>query len=87
MDTLRTELTDALQALKDADAAIPTTTRGLEAAEESYRVRTLLFQNSRATNVELTDAETDVLRARLDAVHARIDQRIARVRLEYAMGR
>jgi outer membrane protein TolC len=60
--------------------------RGLAAAEESYRVRQALFAEGRATSVELTDAETDLVRARLAAVDARIDAGLARVRLQRATG-
>ena len=60
--------------------------RGLAAAQESYRARRLLYQNGRATTVELLDAETDLTRARLDALGARIDERVASVRLAYALG-
>jgi outer membrane protein TolC len=87
IDGLRIEITQAAQALDEATVAQRTTTRGLAAAEESYRVRRLLFQNGRATSVEQTDAELELTRARLDALNARVDQRIAQVRLDHALGR
>jgi outer membrane protein TolC len=87
VDNLRLELTQATQAVAEAAAALRTTARGLTAAEESYRVRRLLFQNGKATSVEQTDAELELTRARLDALNARVDERIARVRLEHALGR
>jgi outer membrane protein TolC len=86
-DAIRVEVAQTLQATREADTAIASAARGLTAAEESYRVRRLLFQNGRATSVELTDAETALLRARLEAVSARIDRRVAQVRLEHAVGR
>jgi len=86
-DAIRLEVAQTLQATREADTAIASSTRGLAAAEESYRVRRLLFQNGRATSVELTDAETDLLRARLEAVSARIDRQVAQVRLDHAVGR
>jgi outer membrane protein TolC len=86
-DALRGEVMQAYQAAHEADLAIETTARRLDAAEESYRARRALFQNGRATSVELTDAETELTGARLDAVGARIDQRVARVRLWHATGR
>jgi len=46
-----------------------------------------LFLQGRATSVELTDAETEMTQARLDAIGARIDHREARVRLDHATGR
>lgn len=86
-DGLKIEVVQAHQALGEARFAIDSTGRGLAAAEESYRVRRALFQNGRATSVELTDAETDLTRARLEEINARVDLRVAIVRLLHATGR
>ena len=60
---------------------------GLVAAEENYRVRRELYRAGKATIVEVTDAETDLTRARLDVVNSHVDVRIARVALSHALGR
>jgi outer membrane protein len=86
VDAIRLEVVSARQAVEEARAAARTTARGLAAAEESYRARRLLYENDRATSVELIDAETDLTRARLDALGAQIDARVAAVRLAYAVG-
>jgi outer membrane protein TolC len=86
-DGVRNEVAQAREDRRVAQASLETTRRGLTSAEESYRVRSSLFQHGRATAVELTDAETDLTRARLDAVNARIDLRITTVRLVHALGR
>jgi len=86
-DQIRLEVMSAFQERAKAHVAERTTIRRLVAAEESYRTRRLLFQNGRATTVELLDAETDLTRSRLEAVDARIDGRVAEVRLAYAVGR
>lgn len=86
-DRLRAEVMQALAAVREADFAVAATARGLDAAEESYRVRRDLYANGRATSIELTDAETDLTQARLNAVAARIDQRLSRVRFAHAVGR
>lgn len=86
-DQLHSEVTQAFTALREADASIQTTAAGLATAEESYRVRGVLFLNGRATSVELTDAETDLTRARLESLNARVDVRVALARLEHATGR
>jgi outer membrane protein TolC len=86
-DSIRGEVEEAYQSLRAAESALASTGRGLEAAEESHRVRRELFLEGRATSVELTDAETELTQARLDAVAARIDHREARVRLDHATGR
>jgi outer membrane protein TolC len=86
-DQIHLQVMAAFQDLAEARIAQETSARRLAAAEESYRTRRLLFQNGRATTVELLDAETDLTRARLEAVGARIDGRVAAVRLAYAIGR
>jgi len=86
-DALRNEVVQTYQAMRETDASMATSERGLAAAEEAYRVRRELYSLGRATTVEIIDAETDVLRARLEMINARIEQRVARARLEHAVGR
>jgi outer membrane protein len=86
-DALRDEIRAALVAKKEAIVAAETAKRGLSAAEESYRVRRELSELGRATDVELIDAETDVLRARLEMISALVDARVAHVQLSHAVGR
>ena len=86
-DGVRVEVAMAWQALRDALAERSTTAPGLAAAEESYRVRNELYKNGRATSAELTDAESELLRARLEEINARVDLRAARARLDHAVGR
>jgi outer membrane protein TolC len=87
VDALRDEIAEALVAAEEARFALDTAEHGLTSAEEAYRVRRELFELGRATNVELIDAESDVLRARLEMIQAKVDARIARVRLDHAVGR
>ena len=87
LDGLRNEVSQAEQAVEDAEVAVETGARGLAAAEESYRVRRSLFQNGRAISVELSDAETELTRASLELVNARVELRVARARLLHAIGR
>jgi outer membrane protein TolC len=82
----RLELLSAQQDVELAQAAMTTSNQGLVAAEESYRVRTALLAAERATAVELVDAETELTRARIAALDARIDLRIAVARLDHALG-
>ncbi len=86
-DGIELEVIQAREALLEARVASASSARGLAAAEESYRVRRALFQNGRATSVELTDAETERSRAQLEAIATRVDQRIAGARLRHALGR
>lgn len=87
LDGLRSEVTATYTAVREADFGVSTSARGLQAAEESYRIRNALFRVGRATSVELLDAEGALTRARIEAVGARIEQRIARTRLAHALGR
>jgi len=86
-DGIRDEVMQAFQAVHEAEVAIESTKQSLAAAEESYRVRRALFRADRATSTELSDSENALTRARFDVVNARIDLRVARVRLVHATGR
>jgi outer membrane protein TolC len=85
-EALRLEIRSALQAVKEEEFAIVASEQGLAAAEEGYRVRRELYRSGRATLVEVTDSETELTRARLEAVNAHIDYRIALANLKYALG-
>jgi outer membrane protein TolC len=82
----RIEVLAAQQAVAVAQHALATTQKGLAAAEESYRVRRELLNAERATAVELVDAETELTRARIAALNARVDLRVARAQLDHALG-
>ncbi len=86
-DGIDLEVTDAYQGVLQADAAIGTTARQLESAEEGYRVARELFNAGRGTSTTLLDAEAALAQARFDHLNARVDARLARVRLEHAVGR
>jgi outer membrane protein TolC len=86
-DNIEIEVVQAYQAVREADFSLGTTERELASALEAYRVARELFNNGKGTSTTLTDAETDLTRARLDALNAQADARIARVRLEHALGR
>jgi outer membrane protein TolC len=86
-DGLALEVTQAFQAIREADVAMDTSRRQVQSAQEAYRVARELFNAGRATSTTLTDAETDLTRARLEVLNARVDARVARVRLEHAVGR
>lgn len=85
-DLLRREVNQARRSALEADVALRLAARGLEASEEAYRATLLQFRADRIRSVELTDANTALLRARLELVAAHINQRVSRVRLAYALG-
>jgi outer membrane protein TolC len=86
-NALRLEVNQAMNALAEATFGVDVSRDGRTAAEENYRVRRELFRAGKATTVEVTDAETELTQARLQAVNAQMDVRIARVQLEHALGR
>lgn len=83
---VRAQVTAARQAVVLADRAYAATKRGLAAAEESHRVRQELLAAERATAIELVDADNELTRARIAAIDALIDRRIARARLANVIG-
>jgi outer membrane protein TolC len=86
LDAVALEVRSALRDLTESEVALGTSERELAAAAESYRVRRELFRNGRATSVELTDAEIAWTEAQLDAVSARVDHRVAEIKLQHATG-
>ncbi len=69
-----------------AAAAAEAARRQIVASEESYRVRRERFLIGSAISSDLTDAETDLLRARFAVVNAAVDLREALARLRRAVG-
>ncbi|WP_433936136.1 TolC family protein [Sorangium cellulosum] len=86
-DALRLEVASAYAELGKTVSSIEAAERQLAAAVESMRVRSELFRAGRATSVDVVDAETEVTRARLQQLNARVGALVARTRLEHAVGR
>jgi outer membrane protein TolC len=86
-DNIEVEVTQTLQGVHEADFSIDSSTRELASAEEAYRVQRELFNNGRGTSTTLADAESDLTRARLDLLNAKVSARTARIRLDHALGR
>ncbi len=80
------EVRAAYVTAQTSTAAIASSRRQLESAMESYRVRRERFQAGSSVSSDLTDAELDLLRARLALINANIDQREALARLRRAVG-
>jgi outer membrane protein len=86
-DGIELEVTQAYQGIIEADAAVTSTQRQLESAVEGYRVARELFNNGRGTATTLIDAEIVLAQTRFERLNALADARIARVRLDHAVGR
>lgn len=86
-DGIALEVTQAYQAVLEADFSVGSTQKQLATAREAVRVARELFKAGRVTSTTLTDAETELTRARLQTINARVDARVARVKLDHALGR
>ncbi len=86
-DGIQLEVTQAFQAVQEADFSLRSTDKQLVSAREAVRVARELFKAGLVTSTTLTDAETELTRARLQSLNAHVDARIARVRLDHALGR
>jgi outer membrane protein len=86
-DSVKLQVLQAYQALKEAEVAVQTAKRGLAAAEEGYRVRRELFRNGRATTVELLDSQGDLTRESTNSINARANLLFAKAALSHAIGR
>lgn len=84
---LRTEVLSSYQTEREALLAVDTASRGLDAAEAAYKDRVLLYENGRATTLDLLEAENALVSARLDLVQTYVTLHQARVRLDHALGR
>jgi outer membrane protein TolC len=86
-DGVELEVTQAYHDVISADAALTTTQRQLASAVEGERVARELFVAGRGTATTLIDAERDLTQARFSHLDARVNVRIARIRLDHALGR
>lgn len=86
LDAVRSEVVDAVLAQRTARASLKSSTRRLAAAETSYRARYERFAVGQATFVELTEAQTELLNAKLEAVQACVAVRVAAARIAYVSG-
>jgi outer membrane protein TolC len=83
-DAVRNEVSRTFEQSRTARAAITVAVQGIEAAEESYRVRFEQFRAGAATLNDVVDADAELTSARLDFVNAVIDLHVADARLRHA---
>jgi outer membrane protein len=86
MEAIRDEVLAAVHARQESTMALVAAKKSLALAEDSLRVRRSLVAEGRATNVDVIDAETELVRARFAEVDAKIDTRLAAIRLLRSMG-
>lgn len=86
-DELRDAIYEAVESLRDANQACETTRQTVPAAELAFNDRKELFDRGLSTAFELLDAETTLIKTRLELVDAHVSLRSARVRLDHVLGR
>jgi outer membrane protein TolC len=87
LDGIELEVQQAFQEAQRADLALQVGGEELRSAEEAHRVARAGFLVGRVSSTTLADVETELNRARLDVLGARSAARVARTRLDLALGR
>ncbi len=87
VDALRSEVIGAYRMVEEARLAKESARRGVLAAEAEHRDRKQLFEAGRSTSLDVLQAETSLVNARMSLIDAHIAVREAQVRLEHAVGR
>ncbi len=85
-DAVRLEVSEAHSSLEAARLAFEAARVGLVAAEAEHQVRMAQLEAGAAVTSDVLDAETSVTRARLQLIDAAIELRLARARLNKAIG-
>lgn len=85
-DGIELEVRAGLNQVQAARAQIEVARTQLAAAEENHRMRSTRFGTGAATQAELGEVETELLRARLGVINAHVDLRITLCRLQRAVG-
>jgi outer membrane protein TolC len=83
---IRAQVTESLVSFAASRQALAAARLGVEAAEESQRVRMAELRRGHVLVTALTDASAGLIRAQLDLVNAAIDARVALARLRHAIG-
>lgn len=73
-------------AMEQARKQMALAQRGIEAAQKAYEIRVLSLERGRATQAEVDRSRLDLVQARADLVAAESDLRLARARLDRALG-
>ncbi|MEO1336802.1 MAG: TolC family protein, partial [Myxococcota bacterium] len=81
------QLVEARQGIVEAQASLTNARDGLAAAEAAYAQRKLTYEEGATTLLDLLQSENALVSAQLQAIRAKIQARIAVVRLDNATGR
>jgi outer membrane protein TolC len=86
-DALRSEVLSSYRIVEEARLARASARQGVAAAQAAHEDRLQLFQNGRATSLDVLQAETALVNARMNLIDTHIILREAQVRLNHAVGR
>jgi len=84
---VRLEVDQAYLALLEADERISATAKGVESAQENLRLAQGRYAAGVGTILELADAQEALTNAEADQIRALTDHKLARARLDRALGR
>lgn len=85
-DGIVLETTQAFEDFSSAKASVESSQRQLTASQEAFRVARVLYRNGKSNESQLIDVETQFISARLSLLNAYADLKVARVRLDHAIG-
>jgi len=87
LEGMQLDITSSYRALAQARVNVVTAEQGERAAVAALDARTRLAEQGLATTLELLQAQTAQVQARLNLINAHIALRVARVQLDHALGR
>jgi outer membrane protein TolC len=87
VEGMRLDIASAYHELARARVNVGTAEQGERAAVSALEARTRLEEQGMATTLELLQAQTAQVQARLNSINAHIALRVARVQLDHALGR
>jgi HAE1 family hydrophobic/amphiphilic exporter-1 len=80
------QVLDAWQSVQAAAEAVSATSATVELAQRAYDIATVRFRNGLSTQLELDEAEQDLIEAQSNAAEALYSHMVARALLVHAMG-
>jgi outer membrane protein TolC len=86
-NSIALEVNDAYLNLKSALDTVVATQQAVDSAEESMRVSTARYNSGMGTNVDVLDAQVDLIQARTNHLQALFDVEIAKAKINKAVGK
>lgn len=86
-DAVALEVNQSYLTLHQTKEKVGVAEKGVEQAEENYRITKNKFDNGTATNTDLLDAEVALLQAKLNLTVSLVDHELAQAKVVRALGR